>query len=57
MGHKKDALRDLQKAVAIGFTTADFAQLLSDYPEFVALASDPEFQKLAATAPDKSANP
>jgi hypothetical protein len=57
MGHKKDALRDLQKAVAIGFTAADLAQLPSDYPEFVALASDPEFQKLTANAPDKSASP
>jgi hypothetical protein len=51
MGHKKDALRDLQKAVAAGLTSADFAQLPIDAPEFAALVSDPDFQKIAAAAP------
>ncbi len=57
MGHKKDALRDLQKAVAVGLTTADLAQLPAEAPEFAALASDPEFQKIAAAAPKDRANP
>jgi len=50
MGHKKDALHDLQKAIASGLTAADLAQLPTESPEFSIIATDPEFQKLASTA-------
>jgi dienelactone hydrolase len=49
-GRRKDALRDLRQAVAAGLTAADLSRLLSDFPEFGAFASDPEFQKIAAAA-------
>jgi hypothetical protein len=55
MGRKKDAIRDLQKAVATGLNSAELAQLPSEYPEFSALATDTEFRKLAASAPTKPA--
>jgi hypothetical protein len=50
MGRKKDALHDLQKAVAAGLTAADLAQLPSESPDFKIIATDPVFQKLASTA-------
>jgi hypothetical protein len=50
MGRKKEALRDLQKAIASGLTAADLAQLPAESPEFAIITTDTEFQKLAATA-------
>jgi hypothetical protein len=53
MGHKKEALRELQQAVAAGLTAGDFATLRSDYPDLAAIAGDAAFQKFAA-APAKT---
>jgi hypothetical protein len=46
MGRKKDALRDLQKAISLGLTTEDIAES----PELSGLSGDPDFQKVAAAA-------
>jgi hypothetical protein len=50
MGRKKDAVRELQKAVSLGLNSADVATLASDYPEFAAISAEPEFQKMVAAA-------
>jgi dienelactone hydrolase len=50
MGRKKDAIRDLQKAVSLGLTTEDIAAIPTESPELSPLSGDPEFQKVAATA-------
>ncbi len=51
MGRKKDALRELQKAVSLGLNSADLKSLTADYPDLGILSSDPEFQKIVASAP------
>ena len=50
MGRKKDAIRDLQKAVSLGLTTEDIAAIPTESPELSGLSGDPEFQKVAAAA-------
>jgi hypothetical protein len=50
MGRKKDALRDLQKAVSLGLTTEDIAAILTESPELSGLSGDPGFPKVAAAA-------
>ena len=50
MGRKKDAIRDLQKAVSLGLAAEDIAAIPTDSPELSPLSGDPEFQKVAATA-------
>ena len=57
MGRKKDALRDLQRAVAAGLTASDLATLPSDYPELAAITGDAELQKLATAASAKAHAP
>jgi len=50
MGRRKDALRDLQKAVTLGLGAKDLAQLPDTYGEFAPLRTDAEFLKLLAAA-------
>jgi dienelactone hydrolase len=50
MGRKKDALRDLQKAISLGLTPEDIAAILAESPELSGFSGDPDFQKLAAAA-------
>jgi hypothetical protein len=57
MGRKKDAVRDLQRAVAAGLSASDLATLPSDYPELAAITGDAQLQKLAAAASAKAHAP
>jgi len=46
MGRKKDALDSLERAKGAGLTAQELADLLTEVPEFRALAGDLRFQKL-----------